>query len=266
MALSSPAKAKWGEWVFHTDNLTIRHASRGHEIDLEQINSTAKMLDWIFHYQGRLGPSVADLIAAFAEIFRPCANCCSFGREKAFSGSDLAKAHRDRLSPKPKRRHIRSSHRYRVLERAGFSCQACGARANDGVKLHVDHIHPVSKGGTNDLSNLQCLCQACNLGKADRIHHPVAQDSIEDLAEREIFLLERDNSIWERFLRVYGEHWPSSVKVMKDHVGIVQLASHEVVLDVRPAWGPFVQARLDLVQAAFEMVLGGSASVLIQGD
>lgn len=29
----------------------------------------------------------------------------------------------------------------------------------------VDHIFPVSKGGKNELSNLQCTCKSCNTMK-----------------------------------------------------------------------------------------------------
>ena len=159
--------------------------------------------------------------------------------------------------------------RWQTLERAGFRCQACGARAHDGAKLHVDHIHPLSKGGTNDISNLQCLCQACNLGKADRLMRPPVQDSIEQELEagrQEVLLWERNQVVWERFLRVYGNHYPAYAKIMKDHAAIVQLANHEVVLDVRPKWGPMVKSRLHLIRPAFEEVLGGSVSVLFQGD
>lgn len=59
--------------------------------------------------------------------------------------------------------------RYRILERDQFACAACGATADDGIKLHVDHIVPVSKGGRTEESNLQVLCAECNLGKFDRM-------------------------------------------------------------------------------------------------
>jgi len=67
------------------------------------------------------------------------------------------------------RRLMSDSLRYEVLRRDGFRCQICGATANDGVKLHVDHIFPVSKGGKTELSNLRTLCERCNMGKRDKI-------------------------------------------------------------------------------------------------
>ena len=45
----------------------------------------------------------------------------------------------------------------------------CGASKDDGATLHVDHKVPVSKGGTDELSNLQTLCSDCNLNKSDVI-------------------------------------------------------------------------------------------------
>jgi len=38
----------------------------------------------------------------------------------------------------------------------------------DDVKLHVDHIVPVSRGGKSVMGNLQTLCEDCNCGKGNR--------------------------------------------------------------------------------------------------
>jgi hypothetical protein len=57
--------------------------------------------------------------------------------------------------------------RWEVLKRDDYRCIKCGARPPD-VELEVDHIVPVSRRGTNDLTNLRTLCRPCNQGKKDR--------------------------------------------------------------------------------------------------
>lgn len=59
--------------------------------------------------------------------------------------------------------------RYEILKRDNFRCQICGSTAQDGVKLHIDHIVPVSKGGHTTADNLRVLCDRCNLGKSDKL-------------------------------------------------------------------------------------------------
>jgi len=56
--------------------------------------------------------------------------------------------------------------RFRVLQRDNFACQYCGRNPIDNhVKLHVDHIYPHSRGGTDDMDNLITACEDCNEGK-----------------------------------------------------------------------------------------------------
>ncbi len=65
-------------------------------------------------------------------------------------------------------RYIPPSVRVSVLHRDGSKCVFCGRTAKQ-IELEIDHIIPFSKGGSNDLSNLQTLCIDCNRGKGSRI-------------------------------------------------------------------------------------------------
>ena len=59
--------------------------------------------------------------------------------------------------------------RYQVLKEHGGCCMLCGRTARHGVTIHVDHIKPRSKYPQLELerSNLQVLCDDCNLGKSN---------------------------------------------------------------------------------------------------
>lgn len=49
----------------------------------------------------------------------------------------------------------------KLLHKYKFSCVECGSKE----KLSIDHIKPVSKGGTDEFNNLQILCKTCNSKK-----------------------------------------------------------------------------------------------------
>lgn len=54
--------------------------------------------------------------------------------------------------------------RKQVAERDGAFCKVCGGWEG----LTLDHIIPMSKGGSDDLDNLQILCAVCNSRKGAR--------------------------------------------------------------------------------------------------
>lgn len=71
-------------------------------------------------------------------------------------------------TPQEKRRDqaTRRTHQLRptLLARDGHACKVCGST----IDLCIDHIVPVSKGGGDELDNLQVLCRSCNSRKRDR--------------------------------------------------------------------------------------------------
>ena len=48
-----------------------------------------------------------------------------------------------------------------VMLRDNGCCRYCQSTE----LVHLDHIHPYSKGGPTSVENLQVLCARCNLGK-----------------------------------------------------------------------------------------------------
>lgn len=52
-----------------------------------------------------------------------------------------------------------------VFRRDGYRCQYCGA---EDAPLEPDHVHPVIRGGSNDLENLVTACRPCNRSKGSK--------------------------------------------------------------------------------------------------
>ncbi len=63
-----------------------------------------------------------------------------------------------------KRKNIIDSVKNKIFQRDNYACTKCGNKE----KLHIDHIVPVSLGGTNNENNLQVLCSTCNLRKNNK--------------------------------------------------------------------------------------------------
>jgi hypothetical protein len=86
-----PEATQWGRWKLRKGSWVLVYMGcydnrwpTEYEIDLETIDSSAQMLDWIFQLVGaKTWMTVqdgADLIEAFRAIYRPQQNLCSWGR------------------------------------------------------------------------------------------------------------------------------------------------------------------------------------------
>lgn len=86
-------------------------------------------------------------------------------------------------------RTISSKLRRQILARDGGTCQMCGAGAGEDsgcepgkrCRLEIDHILPISQGGTDDPSNLRAVCSYFNKDKAD-VLKPASGHSISAIA------------------------------------------------------------------------------------
>lgn len=114
---------------------------------------------------------------------RNCANCESVFQPSAHDPRIAHCSERCRReinwAKRNAARRITGNHRpspvsaLRILERDGWKCQFCRVKTPKRLRgtthpnaPEVDHILPLSKGGTHVDSNLQCLCRKCNSEKS----------------------------------------------------------------------------------------------------
>ena len=99
-----------------------------------------------------------------------------------------------------------SSKRNRILARDGNRCQYCGAKGT-AFDLTVDHILPLSRGGTTSPENLVAACYACNQRKGNRTPEEARMPLLKNPAaliygiDRQILCHQAEsNPEWRRYL------------------------------------------------------------------
>ena len=79
-----------------------------------------------------------------------------------------------RSEPKTWRDRVKDAVKIQIYERDGYICQYCGLYCyesyiqNSGA-VTIDHMLPVSAGGTSDIENLVTCCRECNMRKTNKI-------------------------------------------------------------------------------------------------
>jgi hypothetical protein len=162
------------QWL-HCASFNGKSSIIGGLVNLEEIvikmpmteSRWAKTVGDILNYRGD-----ADLWATFhghSEL-----HCLSVAEDRTHLKEVLALEGNQDVPNKRKKSNrvgIGPKLRHEIFLRDNFTCQHCGAspRKDQSVIIEVDHIVPVSKGGANDKSNLQTLCDVCNSGKSNSV-------------------------------------------------------------------------------------------------
>ena len=91
-------------------------------------------------------PSCGNEFTSFSDNRRFCSNLCNKKYHNKTQEIDISKE--------------------AIFRRDDYKCIYCGLSSiEDGVKLHLEHIYPISKGGKEDLFNLATSCERCNIKK-----------------------------------------------------------------------------------------------------
>ncbi len=69
----------------------------------------------------------------------------------------------------PKRIQIPKPLKIKVEREKSDICYICKKQIEFGQEYEIDHIYPVSKGGSNAYNNLYCAHKKCNRKKSDKI-------------------------------------------------------------------------------------------------
>lgn len=150
-------RAWFAEALSTADHIVINATTpRGYSralIDLDMIASSADAIDRMRAFSGK-DPMIDNAIGILD-----------------FSAEEAERKSERRIRSKSQSQRTRSELRSKYNEifvmigrRDGFFCSVCSSHGSD---LQIDHVIPVSKGGTNDLGNLQLLCRDCNILKSD---------------------------------------------------------------------------------------------------
>jgi 5-methylcytosine-specific restriction endonuclease McrA len=66
-----------------------------------------------------------------------------------------------------------------ILTRDAYRCVRCGVSVTSST-ANIDHIVPLSKGGTNSTDNLRTLCRPCHVLRARRDHQGMIWKALRD--------------------------------------------------------------------------------------
>ena len=95
------------------------------------------------------------------------------------------------------RRSFSAEERSAVYSKSEGHCAICGEFV-PYMEYTIDHIIPLAKGGSNDISNLQCACGVCNRIKQDIL----PQDLMEKLTKIMLYQVkQKGNKKYRKQLR-----------------------------------------------------------------
>jgi len=123
--------------------------------------------------------SLSSLLRQVDAMLRPCDRCgepIGIGRTKYCS--DACQGGIRKELRRQRERDAGPFDRDSILEEEGYVCCMCGVTVVSGGNsmdslednyATIDHVIPLSKGGTSDRGNLRCCCRRCNIGKGNKM-------------------------------------------------------------------------------------------------
>lgn len=105
-------------------------------------------------------------------------NACMRTFEEALKWEKIERAESSNvveIKSQPKKLETKLPKRAIVFKKNDGKCFYCDDQLEIDAEWHIEHKHPKSKGGTNDIDNLVPSCRPCNLKK----HNKTAKEFLE---------------------------------------------------------------------------------------
>lgn len=119
------------------------------------------------------------------------ANNLRIRASKKLRGFQIVEVETKQIVKPVKRRQFSTNERKTIYNKTEGKCAICG-RFVPFDEFTVDHIIPLAKGGNNELKNLQCTCQTCNLIKQDILPEDL-MDKITEIVSYQLETSDNDN-------------------------------------------------------------------------
>lgn len=138
-----------------------REAHKEEDVQYRQKNK-AKIAEYKAQYAKEHATQIAEYKAQYRQtetgrLLRRSANHRRRAREKASSNSFTAQQFQEQI------------------KRQKNKCYYCGKRPKKGKQWHVEHVIPLSRGGSNTIDNIVASCPTCNLSKGNKLPHEWAK-------------------------------------------------------------------------------------------
>ena len=170
---------RWGKrlWV---DHLLHAHGFQESYLDWARNNGADRTVEnYLSYLQSKdILPALSDRVAkeAFHVLFSNRKVLKNFGKRAAHYVLETAPSfYPDRFTDSGRlgRVTIPQWAKNAVFHRDKGICVKCKADLtrliNQQNALHYDHVIPLAKGGMNDVTNLQLLCESCNAAKSHQL-------------------------------------------------------------------------------------------------
>ena len=109
--------------------------------------------------------------------------------------------------------------RSEVFQRARYRCEYCQAQLSIVMDLEVDHIIPVSRGGSTTADNLCLACRSCNAYKLDFVSGLDPESGVEAALYNPRMQIWSEHFRWDKSrTRLSGMTVPGRATIARLHI------------------------------------------------